>query len=68
MASLLALARLHKLIWVLIYGGLLTLVLGISVGRTDSVLGWTLMLAGGAIAAVGVLLVWVRSRLTEDTP
>ena len=29
-------ARLHALIWVFIYGGLLALVLGLSVGRIDS--------------------------------
>ena len=34
-----AIARLQQLIWVLIYGGLLTLILGLSVQRTDDALG-----------------------------
>ena len=65
MATLLAIARLQKLIWVLIYGGLLALVLGLSVQRTDAVLGLTMALAGGAVAAVGALLIYVRSRMKE---
>ena len=65
MATLLAIARLQKLIWVLIYGGLLTLVLGLSVQRTDASLGLTMALAGGAVAAVGALLIYVRSRMKE---
>ena len=66
MATLLAIARLQKLIWVLIYGGLLTLVLGLSVQRTDASLGLTLVLAGGAVAAVGALLIYVRSRMKPN--
>ncbi|KAB2902416.1 MAG: hypothetical protein F9K35_04125 [Burkholderiaceae bacterium] len=66
MASPSSLQRLHRLIWLLIYGGLLTLVLGLSVARTDTELGWSLVGAGAVAAAVGVVLVWVRSRLRED--
>ena len=59
-------ARLQALIWVLIYGGLLTLVLGLATRRTDGPLGWRLIAAGAAVAAVGVVLIYVRSRLHED--
>ena len=58
-----AVARLQALIWVLIYGGLLTLILGLSVARTDDALGWSLMVGGGAVAAVGFVLIYVRSRI-----
>ena len=44
MAAPHTLQRLHKLIWVLIYGGLLTLVLGLATGRSDAALGWSLAL------------------------
>jgi hypothetical protein len=55
-------ARLEVLIWVLIFGGLLTVGLGLSVWRSDEALGWGLV-AGGALAvAAGGVLVWVRSR------
>jgi hypothetical protein len=57
-------ARLQTLIWVLIYGGLLTLVLGLSLQRSDEVLGWVMVAGGGVVAAVGFALIYVRSRLT----
>jgi hypothetical protein len=66
MASVRALARLQALVWVLIYGGLLTLVLGLSTQRTDDILGWSLVVVGGSLAAIGFVLIWVRSRLKED--
>ena len=56
-------ARLHALIWVLIYGGLLTLVLGLSVQRTDDTLGWSMVVMGALVAALGFALIYVRSRI-----
>ncbi|MDB5891387.1 MAG: hypothetical protein JWP47_2218 [Polaromonas sp.] len=58
--------RLHSLIWALIYGGLLTLVLGFSLQRTDDALGWTLVTAGGVVAAAGFVLIYVRSRMRSE--
>ena len=66
MAAQRTLQRLHRLIWVLIYGGLLTLVLGIATERTDASTGWVLMVGGGVVAAVGVVLIAVRARLKAD--
>jgi hypothetical protein len=63
MASLLALKRVQQLVWVLIYGGLLALVLGLSVQRTDDALGWSLVAGGALVALVGVVLIFVRSRM-----
>ncbi len=59
-----AITRLQQLIWVLIYGGLLTLVLGLSVQRADDALGWSLVAGGAVVAALGFALIYVRSRLT----
>ena len=59
-------ARLHGVIWVLIYGGLLTLVLGLSVAPTDDEMAWLLIVGGGIAAAVGVALIVVRSRMKVD--
>lgn len=53
----------QKLIWVLIYGGLLLLVFGIAVQRRESALGQGMMLVGGLVAAVGFALIYVRSRM-----
>ena len=66
MAAAHTLQRLHKIIWALIYGGLLTLVLGLATGRSDAALGWSLALGGGLAAAVGVVLIAVRARLKAD--
>ncbi len=66
MASAKSLARLQALVWVLIYGGLLTLVLGLSTQRTDDALGWSLVVLGAGAAAAGFALIWVRSRLKQD--
>ena len=66
MAAAHTLQRLHKIIWALIYGGLLTLVLGIATARTDAATGCVLMVGGGVVAAVGVVLIAVRARLKAD--
>lgn len=55
-------ARLHKIIWTLIFGGLLTLVWGVFVGKTDDTLGWLMAAAGSSACAVGCVLIYVRSR------
>ena len=66
MASLLISQRLHTTIWVLIYGGLLTLVLGLSVQRSDDDLGWSMVAAGLVVALLGFALVFVRARMKAD--
>ena len=55
-----------RLIWSLIYGGLFSVVIGLATFSRDEVLAWSLMAAGGVLAAVGVVLVWFRSRLREN--
>jgi formate hydrogenlyase subunit 3/multisubunit Na+/H+ antiporter MnhD subunit len=60
-----SIARLHALIWALIYAGLLTLVLGLSVQRTDDALGWALVVIGALVATVGFVLIYVRSRMNS---
>lgn len=69
MPSARPLQRLHALIWTLIYGGLLTLILGIATDRAgDGALGWSLMVGGSVAAGVGVVLMAVRARLSADPP
>lgn len=58
---------LETLVWVLIYGGLLGVGLGLALqqqGRPS--LGWTVVVVGGIVAAMGVLLIWVRSRRKDE--
>ena len=60
-------ARLHKIIWALIFGGLLTLILGIFVGKADDAIGWMMIAAGSVMTVVGAVLIYVRSTMTSDT-
>lgn len=60
-------AWLEALIWVLIYGGLLTLILGIWTGPPDDDAGWSLMLGGGLAVLAGFTLIYVRSRIKTDS-
>jgi vacuolar-type H+-ATPase subunit I/STV1 len=55
-------AALDKLTWVLIYVGLLTLCLGVFVDRMGGGVGWKIGVAGAVAAALGAVLIWVRSR------
>ncbi len=66
MSTLRNLKRLQALIWVFIYGGLLTLVLGLSMARTDDETGWPMVVGGGGFALLGVVLIYLRSRLKVD--
>lgn len=68
MATLKTIKRLQNLIWILVYGGLLTLVLGVFTERSDDVLGWTMVVAGGGVAAIGFALIFVRARLRPEPP
>jgi len=56
---------LEKWIWILIYGGLFLVILGIATGRTEEALGWTMAVPGAIIALVGVVLIYVRARLDD---
>ena len=50
----------------LFYGAALTLVLGVSVQRTDNALGWTMVAGGAVLALIGPGLVFVRARMKAD--
>ena len=52
--------RVEVWVWVLVYGGLLLLGLGLSVQRSDASLGWGIAALGIAFASIGVLLICVR--------
>lgn len=61
------LARLENMIWVLIYGGLLSALIGFFMQRDgDNNGGEWLMWAGAVVAMVGFILIVVRARLKED--
>ncbi|TFZ00915.1 hypothetical protein EZ313_21015 [Ramlibacter henchirensis] len=68
MASARALAWVERLVWLLIYGGLFAVILGLATGGAHLIAGWSLGVLGGIAVAAGVVLIWVRSRLRETPP
>ena len=60
-------ARLDVAIWVLIFGGLFAIVLGIASRPSAAATAWSMMAVGTVACAVGVVLIWVRSRLGPDS-
>jgi hypothetical protein len=63
MASELNKLRVERLVWILVYGGLIALVLGMFVQRYDRLLADILQIGGTIVAGTGALLIWVRSRM-----
>jgi hypothetical protein len=63
MASEINKLRVERLAWICIYGGLLTLVLGMFLQRQDRALGDSFQIGGTAVAGVGAALIWVRSLM-----
>lgn len=60
------LLRMERWTWVLIYGGLLSIVLSTFIDKIQGQ-GASLFLVGGALAvAVGVVMVVLRSKLREE--
>ncbi|MCR5865105.1 hypothetical protein [Aquincola sp. J276] len=53
----------EKLVWVLLYGGIILATLGYFVARTDENAGLLMQACGGVAVAGGVLLIWLRSRI-----
>jgi hypothetical protein len=66
MASERTRARIERLAWILLYGGLFAVVLGLAATKYDAAAAWALLVPGGAAAIAGVVLIWVRSRLGGD--
>jgi hypothetical protein len=65
MASARTLAWIDALAWTALYGGLFAIVLGMVAGEVHVVAGWSLGVIGALAAVTGVVLIIVRSRLTE---
>jgi hypothetical protein len=53
----------ERWIWILIYGGLLIVVIGLAVGAQDASLAWGLIVLGGMMAGLGFGGIYVRSRM-----
>ena len=51
-----------KLTWVLIFGGIFSITLGLSLLQSGGALVWMFTAAGAVAVAVGVVMIFVRSR------
>ena len=59
----LTVARVEVLVWVLIYGGMLTFAVGLALRGYDRLLARRVSVAGVCLAAAGACLIWVRARM-----
>jgi hypothetical protein len=50
------------IIWVCLYGGLLSVVSALAVSRADEEIAWWLGIGGSLVTALGVILIYIRSR------
>jgi hypothetical protein len=66
MVSKTILSRLQWLVWVAIYGGLLTISVASFLGPDDSATATAMYVVGGVLVALGILLIYIRSRLRES--
>ena len=57
--------RIGNLTWVLIFGGLFVLGMGVALERSGESYGWTFIVGGAIAVAAGCVLIWVRSRMPE---
>ena len=60
------LLRVERMIWVLIYGGLLSVVLGAFIDQQEAQDASLFYQLGGLAVTAGVVLIYVRSRLREE--
>ena len=59
-------SKLYILTWPLIFGGALVLMLGVSTLSADESIGWTIVITGATLLAVGVLAIYLRSRIPDS--
>ena len=60
------LKRIETAIWVLIYGGLLTFIIGHFTAAADTNTAHVMRIVGLFAALTGVVLIYIRSRLREE--
>ena len=66
MVSKTILTRLQWLVWIAIYGGLLSISVASFLGDADSATATVMYVAGGVLVTAGILMIYIRSRLRES--
>ena len=59
------LVRIERLVWVLIYGGFLSVVISHFLGESDADLAQGMVIGGLFAVLAGIFLIYLRSRLRE---
>ena len=59
-------ARVGVLIWVLIYGGLFVLAIGLALREVHGLLAGSVSIGGLVALVIGIALIWYRSRLLRS--
>jgi cyanate permease len=54
--------KIDILIWVCIYGGLLSIVCGFALDDVSETTAWILGIGGSLVTALGVILIYIRSK------
>lgn len=62
------LQTIQRWVWICIYSGLLAIVFSIFLSRHDLDLARLIQLSGFVLVSLGVVLIFVRSRLRETPP
>ncbi|WP_294766448.1 hypothetical protein [uncultured Rhodoferax sp.] len=60
------LVRMERMVWTLIYGGLLAIVLGVFIDQQEAQDASLFYQLGGLAVGAGVVLIYLRSRLHEE--
>jgi len=58
-------ARIESWIWILIYGGLALISVGFALQQRGRSWGLAVIVAGALAAVLGIVLIWVRSRMAD---
>ncbi len=58
--------RLGSWTWMLIYGGMIVMCIGLALQQQGRSYGIGVIIAGALAAAGGAVLIWVRSRMGEE--
>jgi hypothetical protein len=63
MSSQIAITRIEWLIWIMVYGGLLTFVVSLFLPPQDDTLATWMSVCGLMVAAAGFVCVFIRSKM-----
>ena len=61
------LRRVEHLVWVLVYGGLLSIVLGMFIEMSQAQDASDFYIGGGIAVFAGVVLIYVRAQMRDDS-